>query len=327
MSADEPVSSRLASAAPALRRIEMESNAGGGDLEVVRMRDSACKLLTSQGLVDKMRVHSQYIGVHPRNRYGKGIVPQRAHELFDGISTEGWSDKELTEAWASEMQPFGHKRSEYFKEYSMETTQGSAGLLPDYPERCAQVKAVSVTCGHTSQTLRLVWHGSPLAVQGTSMSLVRCCEEGKLSLRKLHDSDPEYACAVENGLVWNIIRWEVEEEFPFIMDLVQEAGNRSQALAQCESREEIMLKLHNVAERLFADDRNWDDVDGTWERVKAEAMRGKPSFVDEVDYLLKFAKSLSGGLGSPTYSLALRNFQRPLKQVATAKGWLYSAPR
>ena len=314
----QSIEARIQAATPPLREVEEKFWEGGGDVAVVKLRDQLCTLLEHHGLVTKMRMHSQYIGVHPRNRYGKGIVPNRVHSLLEGISSEGWSDKELDEPWASEMPPAGHDRETEFKNYNNDMTQQSAGLLPAYAEDGAQIKAVSVMCGHTSQTLRLVHHG----VESTISSLTE--EDGKLLLRKLREKDPEYADAVEQGLEWNIIRWQVEDAFPFIMDLVQEAGNASQALAQCESRAEIMLKLHASAVRLFADPKNLKDVDRTWLRVQAEALRGKPNFADEVLDLLKFVRSLSGGLESPTYLLALRDFQRSLKQSATVKGWLYA---
>ena len=311
------VRQRLDAVAPQLSAIRDNFNHGGADVAVVKLRDRACKILKDAGLVYSMQMHSMYVGVHPRNRYGKGIVPHRVHDLLDGIAGN-WSDAELSEPWSSEVPPAGHIREAEFKQYNQRMTEDSAGLLPCYPEGCGQMKIVSARCGHTSQTLRCVWHEVPSSVE-------RLCEEGNLNIRNLRKIDSDYADCVEKGLTWNIIRWEVEDEFPFLMDLVQEAGNASQALAQCESRTEIMMKLHGVAARLFADEDNLRNADETWDKVLSEALRGKPAFAEEVPDLLKFIKSLSGGLGSPTYLLALRDFQRSLKQPATVKGWLYAS--
>ena len=138
-------------------------------------------------------------------------------------------------------------------------------------------------------------------------------------MRKLEDKQPKYANAVLVGLIWNVIPHQVEDMFGALMDLLQEAGNRAQKRAQEETRFEIILKIHARAKGILKANADIDEA-VLWERVSREALRGDPSFKDEVPDFLKFVKHLSGGLADAKFLTRLRDFSRTLPQPRVVKG-------
>ena len=50
--------------------------------KVVQLRDEAMALLKAQDLTSVRKVHADFVGVHPSNRYGDGVVPAHVHRLI-----------------------------------------------------------------------------------------------------------------------------------------------------------------------------------------------------------------------------------------------------
>ena len=71
---------------------------------------------------------------------------------------------------------------------------------------------------------------------GSPSDDARCSQDGRLSIRRLEEQQPQYAKAVKEGIEWDILRWQLEDEYPWIPKLFQEAGNAGQHIARCESR-------------------------------------------------------------------------------------------
>ena len=68
------------------------------------MRNSVLETLGKHGLLQKeLQIHSQYVGVHPENRYGDGIVPADVIRLLEGIFSTGFSVSELDKPTACEL--------------------------------------------------------------------------------------------------------------------------------------------------------------------------------------------------------------------------------
>ena len=78
---------------------------------------------------------------------------------------------------------------------------------------------LTVTCGHTTQTLRCIYYGVPSDHEVLA-------PEGHLSITVLREKQASYAEAVDKGIEYDVIAWEVEAVLPDIVDLFQEAGNQ-----------------------------------------------------------------------------------------------------
>ena len=79
----------------------------------------------------------------------------------------------------------------------------SQGLLPEYAKQGDRIQLFSATCGHTNQGLRCSLHAAPSTHDVLS-------NEGRLSMTFLRKRSPAYADAVEQGIVWEVIPWQVE---------------------------------------------------------------------------------------------------------------------
>ena len=204
---------------------------------LVQLRDQVLRILKEYDLIYPMRIHSRFVGVHPMNRYGDGIVPSRVLQLLVGIFSDGFSKLALDWPCVVEVAPKGNKRRAFQVTFNNKCMTDSGGALPPYDSEGESIKFLSVTCGHTTQTLRCVWHGVKLEHD-------KLAPEGKLSLDVLRTLQKAYAEAVEEGIEYSVIPWEVEEAYPSITELFQASGNQGHHRAVGETRMEVMLKIH-----------------------------------------------------------------------------------
>ena len=58
----------------------------GKEPPIFALRDQALALLWSKNLLRKQHMSSRYVVVHPRNRYGDGIVPGQVNKLVDAFA-------------------------------------------------------------------------------------------------------------------------------------------------------------------------------------------------------------------------------------------------
>ena len=117
------------------------------DAPVAQLRDEVKHIARSEGFLIVETINSKWMGVHHDNRYGDGVVPTNVHALISDIFGQGFSLKSLQDPTCSEMPPPGHPRNERFTAFNNDLAKGSMGQLPPYDD---MLKAVSMTCGHTS---------------------------------------------------------------------------------------------------------------------------------------------------------------------------------
>ncbi len=249
---------------PAMMLIKIELDKA--DAQVITLRDAVKKLARENKLVLRETMHSMYLGTHPDNRYGDGVVPIDVYTLIGGIFTQGVSPKSLQDPTCSEMPPFGHPRHNKFRHSNEELVNGSGGLLPPFAD---MIRAVTLTCGHAPQGFLCFQHSMPCNDPRFSV-------DGKLSVRRLGEVQPVYLEAITTGVPWDCFTYQFEDAFPWISELFQEAGNAGQSIARCESRLEVCLKMRKIALRLSDDEGRLDET--KWSRVIQEAQRSGSSF-------------------------------------------------
>lgn len=281
------------------------------DAAVVALRDEVKGLLKKEGLMERSFINSKWMGTHPDNRYGDGVVPADVIALIGDIFGQGFSLLALQDPTCSEMPPPGHARYARLQHFNVHLAEGSGGMLPLYED---VIKAVSVTCGHTSQGFRCFQGGVPCDDP-------RFTQDGKLSIRRLQETQPSYAKAVSEGIEWDMLRYQAEDAFPWVPKLFQESGNAGQQIAHCESRLEIMLKIREIAAR----NSRLHNGNPFWDRVKTEAIRAGSSFKNEIEGLVDCVSDLSGGLDNPVLLYEYRNFVRQLQVQRVVRGWVLGA--
>ena len=87
----------------------------GKNPPIFTLRDQALELCRSQNLLRKQHTSSRYVVVHPRNRYGDGIVPLQVYKLVDSFANHGFSLNEIGLPLASEVPPATNPRREEVK--------------------------------------------------------------------------------------------------------------------------------------------------------------------------------------------------------------------
>ena len=131
------------------------------DAPVISLRDKTKQLLRENLLLPKVRLVSTDMATHPDNRFGDMLVPQDVPALISRIYTQGFSELQLLDPTCSEMPPPGHLRRAYCVEKNRELIEGSGGLLPGYDDY-EQIHDMTLTCGHTSQGLRMWINGASI---------------------------------------------------------------------------------------------------------------------------------------------------------------------
>ena len=234
-------------------------------------------LLLKENLAYVMRVPPEKIGPHPTNRYGSGLIPCDVHDLMEIIIDAGWDPEEVKKARAVEMPPISSKRGKAYRQWLKELTKSTEGHLSTYD---MELFILSLTCGHTTGGLRSI------KMKAKALHKTISDENGHLSLARLRERSPLMADAVENGMEWFIMRWEVEELMPRLMNLVQEAGNLDHQASRVETPAQVMLSLHAKVKS--------EDVPD-WDRISKVLQRQKPRYKDDADGMVKFVKAWAGG--------------------------------
>ena len=178
--------------------LEMKARYEQPDAPLVELRDTLKNLLKENGLMKRIAIHCSVMGTHPENRYGDGVVPSDVLALIGKIFGHGFSLLSLQDPTCIEMPPQGHKNYSRFLQFNIDLTAGSAGMLPEYRD---EIKYLTVTCGHTTQGFRCFLGAVP-------WDDCRFCEDGRLSLAKLKAKQPAYAKAVEEGIMYDVLKYQ-----------------------------------------------------------------------------------------------------------------------
>ena len=287
--------------------------------EVVSLYEQAKDVARANNMLTREKIHSKHMYVDTGNRYEDGIVPSDVTDLISNIFKNGFRHEHLLMPTCAECPPPNTGEFDAIKRFNNKMVEDSAGQLPPYEDNG---KFVSFTCGHTSQGLRCFWHGAPVPEKEPER-FATISQDGKLSLSRLQEAQPIYAGAVNEGIVWDVFKWQFIHAFPFIANLAQEAGNAGHGAAKSESRLEVMLKIAAAAKKKMS---SAPHLGIPWDSVQREACRGSGvSYKHEIPDLCTYVQELSGGIENPWALYELRDFCRHLKKVNVVRGSVAAA--
>jgi hypothetical protein len=172
------------------------------DPPVFELRDKCIQMLRSVKLLKMRRYTSNQVGVHPKNRYGDGIIPGHVVSLVEKFTLRGFSEEDLGIPRATELPPPGHARREEFVRFCNLLAEKSGGILPMYGAN--EIEIVSGQKSHTSQACRCV-------LQGAACENELIAADGRCSLEKVRAQRPSFAKVCEEGMEWEVVPWEVED--------------------------------------------------------------------------------------------------------------------
>ena len=173
MSGDMSVSERIDVIRPRMDAILSEYR--GTNPPIFKLRDEALELCRASRLLRKQQLPSSYVVVHPRNRYGDGIVPEQVNKLVDAFANHGFSLNEIGLPLASEVPPAANPRGGEVKVFNEAIVKDAQGALPPIAEE--EYSVVSVAKSHSSMASRCVIFEMP-------HDNARITDGGKLNLQK-----------------------------------------------------------------------------------------------------------------------------------------------
>ena len=186
------------------------------DPPIFALRDEAMSLLRPRHLLRKMQISSRMVVVHPRNRYGDGLVPSHVHTLIDKFALHGFSLLEIGLPLCSEVPPKSHKRHDDVVSFNKKMVVDSFGQLAPIAEE--EYYVMSVAKSHSSMASRCV-------ILEVAHDNDKITDHGKLSLHRIEMLRPEYAAAIKSGFEWEVLCWQAEDTFPSMIDLLQDRSS------------------------------------------------------------------------------------------------------
>ena len=249
----------------------------GGQLGILSLCRQLLAIFLSVGWVSKMCLGNDFVGIHPSNRNGLGVITQDVYELGGDILSAGWDDKECAGAICIEEAP----SCKDINKFSQKVVRESCGKLP--PIREHELRYGALACNHTVLFLRCVLHGMACDLE----SLEKICRNGLLSLGALSEVDELFGIRAERGMTWEVVHWKVGAYYGApALALISEARNVGAQLARRENPFQVLKRAWLLSVSM-------DQVD--WAAISTIVQRSKPPCAHYVSKLLAFVKFCSGG--------------------------------
>jgi hypothetical protein len=272
---------KIDSITPAITDVIAASHLPGASF--VSLRDDLLAILDVAGLSYKQSMHCSSVGVHPRNRGGTGVAPDRVHAKVMMLAKIGFSFRECGNACATERPKSEEVTSTYilFNDKLGASSPYLANVVAD------TLNVFTITASHTNQALRAIYYGVPCDDPNIA-------DDGHLSVRKIGHDDPRITDVLRDGMPMTIIRAAAEAAFPDIIDIISRADNVPHHAASVDSPIMLMKGAHALAAQQAALNNGVID----WERIIDEVTLGAPGTVGISD-LIDFVKHWSGGTDKP----------------------------
>ena len=185
------------------------------DDKLVTLMYQMLKMLREAQLGFDTQVHPKQMGIHPRSRSGKKMVPSTMQKKGYKIKNVGFANAlcGTDRAVAFEVNPM----SKHIEEHTISTTAASK-LFASYEK--GVIRGGSCGCGHLNQFLAAVHDGA-------ESMYTDLCDAGdtKLSSRLVAKGNQEFEDAIQKGIVWFMIKWEIERDYPDLPSIVQRGLN------------------------------------------------------------------------------------------------------
>ena len=204
-----------------------EANVSG---KLVAGWELTCKDLIEMGLAVEQTLPPEHVRIHPGNRAGEGVNPEKAHKVGARIARLGFSKARAAGATCFEAPADPTKHNEYDKANDI-ICELSNGMCPPW---VTKGKYYSVGGSHLNVFIRGVNHSAPTSHPDLADG------SGNIAKDQLFlDTLLKDAC--EHGLRWLVISRVAEEEWPDLPDFIQRTLN-SDAKEQ-QSEIEIIQRL------------------------------------------------------------------------------------
>jgi hypothetical protein len=273
-----PIEDRVAAVADTINGMidKFESKFGSGGIQTFQLE--LLKIIKDALLSDERWVDVVKCGVHPDNREGCGLVPMDVHDLLELIVAAGWSWGECAGALASEIPP--NEKGQEWRAFNKMLAENSDGLLPECLPDLLEI--VSARGSHTTSGVRCIQMGS----KGVHESL---CTGGVISKSKILETQPSMAEPLDKGMKYTVVRWQLVEACPRLMEVLSRTGNASHGVARTQT-------ALQGCKRVFDLHSNMPQGADLWDRVaRAAAVGMPPDYANTAKCYAAFVQQWSGG--------------------------------
>ena len=248
---------------------------------LVRSMESVYRLLEENHLMSEQRISARFMGVHPWNRDGSGVSSGHVAELLGDLVELGWSDSEFR-GMAVEL---SQKDMPEVRSYNAKIIAESGGRLAEFDD-LESLKFATIAGSHTTQAMRLFLAGMPHPLDTVT-------EQGRLSLAKLRQKDPDFHDVCLNGATYKVVSRIVPETFPQFCRLAQSAANASGHVAREETELQVCRKMIRCIEELRRQRGPLAEI--TLQDIKQQVLKSKPRCAAAVPALFVFTLRYGGG--------------------------------
>ena len=223
--------------------------------------------------------------VHPKNRAGLGLNPHNAHKNFAGIVNSGADKDYLSKATAFEMKPRGSAGRDAQSQFNFALIESAKGLLA---EPTGAERLLTVSCSHFSAACR-----AAIANCITSEPSI-ADPDGRLNVMQICKDNPVLRDILDNGIVFKVFPYQVEERWPSLPDLAQAALNVTHATISEASELQCMATAAQLAGGMR-------DADGAvpWAAVEEAVRAEMPPCREYVSKLVDYVRLYGGGFDAP----------------------------
>ena len=148
----------------------------------------------------------------------------------------------------------------------------------------AHVEAGSCGASHLNHLIASAIDGVPCDEPSIS-------ENGRLSYAKLASAG--FKEALEHGLSWFVVRYEIEERFPTLPRLIQACLNAKSQIQDGEDWNQVLQKIANEARLQLQRKKGVKTVD--WTKVEKVVVQSEPPNLETVPSQVKFVQKWGGG--------------------------------
>jgi hypothetical protein len=249
--------------------------AAADDGRLISLVDDVLDYLKEDGHVFRSKIAPRFVGVSPANRDGYGISDAAVHELGAQIVSVGWSFSACQHACCIEDDPITKAASVFTHKLA-----ANSEMLGVYQEN--DVRYGSLACSRTNQFLLA-------ASQAAKSDVASISEGGRLSKEKICRGDINFQSAIEEGLNWTVLRYNVAHWYPELPLLIQRARNVN--LCKPDNEVQLMLRIHCAAQAQSLAKHGCVD----WASIVNNVRLKATGTIHDVEALALFCQRWSGG--------------------------------
>ena len=270
--------------AKAFASLMSQCQTADADAKLVTLTDEMMLIAGRCGAVRTLRLGVDDVGVSPFNRNKKLLSGRDVHTLASNLAKVGFSWQRCGPQRAIAMQ-----ENPRTKEIAAATTKLCEDPLIA-PMGKAMPLAGSLGCGHLNQSLRLHKHKHHTPI-------VDLQEHGgtRLDTDRLCADDPQLRKARDDGLVWQMIEYRLQEQYPDLSGFISSALNVENAVARAESWDEQLARTVNAA---IASAKDCKGQGPDWEHVQRQVAWSMPPNIADIGSHVDYIRKYGGGVNT-----------------------------